>query len=320
MSVRHRLKEGDIFFLLAAVAMLLFLYVVKVKVGTVTAIKGMYSLCGLLLAAGVYFRYSIYDTTLKKATGQGQTNGIKLMIVLASLSLTITALTGDKLLGLLVLLPLGYGLLAWQIINGVPTKRLLAQTLLLFSLPPIFEYLTSGFYFGNGDIFKHVLWVNKLVATNQLSSISSVSALSRPPSFDWVSEYYYWHTNIRYVHTCWHTFVCGSDSCRLPHCICLVRHATSTNPRGHRSDDALHDIFLCDLFLPGVAGGRFDFEHPLDLSLCECLLRIQETKRHRVNSWLGGYNHSPPDDRSVRSHSGIVCAWDHTVTIYPINQ
>jgi hypothetical protein len=173
MSVRHRLEEGDIFFLLVTVAMLLFLYVVKVKVGTVTAIKGMYSLCGLLFAAGVYFRYSIDGTTLRKTTGQRQTTGIKSMMVLASLSLTTTALTGDKLLGLLVLLPLGYGLLAWQIVNGVPTNRLLAQTLVLFSLPPVFEYLTSGFYFGYGDIFKHVLWVENLMSTSQLSSIFS---------------------------------------------------------------------------------------------------------------------------------------------------
>jgi hypothetical protein len=138
--------------------------------GPVAGIKSGYVLIGLLFAAVVYYAHDDpqVSTDRRVAPYYGQ-------VVLGVVFLSIAAVATSAILpfahssairtGVLVVgLPAGYVLLVLQISERSAPEWLLTQIVALFAVDPITKVLSTDFYFGRGDIPKHVRF-GELVAT-----------------------------------------------------------------------------------------------------------------------------------------------------------
>ncbi|MFD1597917.1 hypothetical protein [Halobellus rarus] len=72
-------------------------------------------------------------------------------------------------------LPVGYSALILQLRRGVPTREFLAQAVALYALDPLTKYLSTAFYFGRGDIPKHVHYIDLVATTGTWRSIPELS-------------------------------------------------------------------------------------------------------------------------------------------------
>ncbi|MUV57244.1 hypothetical protein [Halogeometricum sp. CBA1124] len=149
----------------AGLTVLLVSGFVDVSIG----IRGFYVVFGILLGAVVYYNY---DTSVSWRVSdrllRWSSKGVYLVFFA---SIVTVVLIERRLLVLLTLLPLGYLLLAFRLMVREPTKKLLPEIVALFTVPPLSKYLTTGFYFGDGDILFHILHVNQLLSRGTAAAI-----------------------------------------------------------------------------------------------------------------------------------------------------
>jgi len=166
-------------FVAFALLTLTSLVVAYLFIGEVTAIKGGYVLLGLLLAAVLYRSHEGWD---EDAPLEGRESGrfarwsTKFVVVLTLGAYVVTYLTGARLWPVVVALGLGYAVLAVQILSVGPTRSIVPQLAVLFTVSPVTKYLSTGFYFGETDLLGHVRAVEVLYLTGQLESIGEVYA------------------------------------------------------------------------------------------------------------------------------------------------
>lgn len=138
--------------------------------GPVAGIKSGYVLIGLLFASVVYYAHDKpqVSTDRRVAPYYGQVVfGVVVLSIAAVATSAILPFADSSAIrtGVLVVgLPAGYVLLVLQISERSAPKWLLTQIVALFAVDPITKVLSTDFYFGRGDIPKHVRF-GELVAT-----------------------------------------------------------------------------------------------------------------------------------------------------------
>ena len=164
MSARDRVTLLGIGVVLATVAALGGAATLEL-LAPAAAVRAGYAVVGTVVGLGLYALTRGAGTTDGTATlSAGRT--AKVVVALGALAVAATAWTGGRLLPLLGVLPVGYLLVAAQIRHdGAPAPTLLA-TAVLFAVPPLTKYLTTGFYFGGTDTFAHVDSINRLLSAN----------------------------------------------------------------------------------------------------------------------------------------------------------
>ena len=192
MDIGRSGRNAGLWFLLAGGCLLaVMLLVVSLTVGLVVAVKGSYVLLGVLLAAAAY--YSRVPTSAVPGSrirsridrwraSRGFPDGLRtelygrVVLVLCLSGLAIVHATGTRLAVLAVVLPVGYGLVAYQIAGGVAPRRTLPQVVALFAVSSVTRHLAYAFYYGSGDVLLHVRYIEELVATGTAAGIPRYSA------------------------------------------------------------------------------------------------------------------------------------------------
>lgn len=151
--------------------------------GEVTAIKGSYALFGVLLATAVYRAPGRSDavdgrTSLgggpfveSGAVGRWALKGVLALVALACLS---TYVTGDRLGSVVLALVVGVPVVVYQLLTVGATRAVVTQVVVLFAVGPLTRYLSTGFYFGDGDLLGHVRAVEVLLRTGRVAAIDAV--------------------------------------------------------------------------------------------------------------------------------------------------
>lgn len=158
--------------------------------GPVVGIKSGYVLIGLLLAVTLY-NYAESDSKqlLEKTPPNEDSHlsefviGLALMSIIAVVGARAFAVDASVLrtAALVVVLPVGYLLLALQIQRGVANKWLLLQIICLYAVDPLTKYASTNFYFGRGDIPKHVYFTELVVNSGTWQSIPETTFYSYFP-------------------------------------------------------------------------------------------------------------------------------------------
>lgn len=159
--------------------------------GPVAGIKSGYVLIGLLFAVTVY---SVTNTGTEGILDGTYIESDRHLyeIVLGLVGGAVVAVAGARALGgvspsllrmgvLVIVLPVGYLLLTLQIQRGVANRRLLLQILCLYALDPLTKYLSTNFYFGRGDIPKHVYFSELVATTGSWQAIPETTFYSHFP-------------------------------------------------------------------------------------------------------------------------------------------
>ena len=182
MSIGLRRSFSSIYF----PALLIFAFLTSVAVfwvlGPVAGIKSGYVFIGLTFAFVVYHAYEKTHSGTKfriERLWQRAYLG-RLVFVIVFFSVTVVAVASElpfvdaslARTGVLVIgLPVGYTLLVVQIRQEASLSWLLAQIIALFTLDPFTKYLSTNFYFGRGDIPKHVHFTELISSTGTWQSI-----------------------------------------------------------------------------------------------------------------------------------------------------
>lgn len=180
MVVELRRLTSEYYFPTLLVAAALLTVTVFGTLGPVAGIKSGYVLLGLLFASIVYYVHKERSPTQASdgptvAPYYGQAVFAVVFLSIAAVAAAATrpfadpstVRTGAIMFGL----PVGYALLAFQIDKRVAPDWLLAQILALFALDPISKLLSTDFYFGRGDIPKHVRFAELIATTGTWRSI-----------------------------------------------------------------------------------------------------------------------------------------------------
>lgn len=148
--------------------------------GPVAGIKSSYVLLGLLFASIIYYTHG--ETPSTQASDSRGSAPFYGQAVLGVVFLSIAAVAAATILpfadpsvvrtsAIVVGLPVGYTLLVLQVSERAAPKWLLTQILALFVLDPITKVLSTDFYFGRGDIPKHVRFTELVATTGTWRSI-----------------------------------------------------------------------------------------------------------------------------------------------------
>lgn len=161
-----------VFYLFAASTLLTLITLIAAYIflGEVLAIKGSYLLIGLLLAAAL-FRGRVESDRDYQPPDHLSRWSIKVIIILVFSSYILAYVTRIRLGIIVMTLLLGYSLIAYQMLFTEVTKAIVPQIGMLFTVSPVTKYLTTGFYFGETDLFGHVRAVELLYQTGRFESI-----------------------------------------------------------------------------------------------------------------------------------------------------
>lgn len=164
---------------IVSVASLLVSLAVWRLLGAVAAIKSGYGVLGVLLAASVFYSGKIGRFRIEWPSYRPQW-AEKAAFLVVVLAIAATILAGERAYILLIALPIGYVLLAVQLQTEFQPRRILLQVASLYALSPLTKYLTTGFYFGNSDLFVHTLYTRSLL---EAGSVAGIPAYTRYSSF-----------------------------------------------------------------------------------------------------------------------------------------
>lgn len=148
--------------LLVAIAVI---YVVSRKLGPSIALKGTYAVFGFLFA--IFLRISFqWGSHLSQADPDVL---LKLVVIVTALSLA-AAIFVDPLISLfgLAVSFACLGLLLYQ----RSWTRCLAGLCLASTIAPLTRYLTTGIWYGSGDLFKHTVYIESVVSSGSIAEIS----------------------------------------------------------------------------------------------------------------------------------------------------
>jgi len=187
MSVEVRRPPPQYFFPVLLIAAAAVTTAVFGLLGPIAGIKSGYVLLGLLFGSVVYYVHR----------GTQASNGYRVapyygQVVLGVVFLSIAAVAMAALLPfvdsstvrtdvIIFGLPIGYTLLVLQVSERTSPDWLLSQIVALFSLDPITKVLSTDFYFGRGDIPKHVRFTELVTTTGTWRSIPEASLYSLFP-------------------------------------------------------------------------------------------------------------------------------------------
>jgi len=150
----------------------LFLWAIYLIVGPGIAIRGSYILLGLLIATAIFQRAVEVDdteTNLKTASLRGR--GGKAIAVIICISIAYLFIFRSRALVLILALPVGYGIVGVQYVQGRNGKIIISQVAALFALAGVSKFLTTGFYFGSGDLLLRAAEIRGLLSGGHTSSI-----------------------------------------------------------------------------------------------------------------------------------------------------
>jgi len=148
---------------------------VAAALGIVTAVKGAYAAIGLAFAIAFYYYTRDPTPGFRMEAVRGWKGldrfGPRLVGLVAVCSVGIAVVTGDRSIGLLLGLPLGFGLLAAQMAAGVKLPTIPLQAVALYAASSVSKYLTNDFYYGGSDTLYQVRNVETLVRTGSVATV-----------------------------------------------------------------------------------------------------------------------------------------------------
>lgn len=176
--------------LLASVVSLL----TSLTLGSVVGIKSGYVFIGLLIALIVYNLSNRTTTTEKSITEfKSYSRPLRISVYFVTLFSVIVVAGVPLVTGigssvarafvLLFVLPVSYALVLIQMYTKPSPKHILPQILLLFSLDLVTKVQSTDFYFGRGDIPKHVHYTDLVASTGTWRMIPETSFYHFFPGF-----------------------------------------------------------------------------------------------------------------------------------------
>ena len=160
------------------VSVLLLIGIVYVYIGDITAIKGSYALLGVILASLLYWIGcgSNINSCESERISFGESNRInryatKLVLILVVSAYIFTYVTGERTGATIVALLFGYTLVGIQLIWTELDKAVVSQIVVLFTVNPVTKYISTGFYYGETDLFGHVRAIELFTQTGQIEKI-----------------------------------------------------------------------------------------------------------------------------------------------------
>ena len=180
MDVEFRRPAAEYFFPALLIVAIAVTTAVFNFLGPVAGIKSTYVLLGLLFASVIYYTHG--ETPSTRTSDSPGSTPFYGQAVLGVVALAIAAVAAASILpsgdpsavrtgAIVVALPIGYTLLVFQVSERAAPEWLLAQVLALFALDPITKVLSTDFYFGRGDIPKHVRFAELVATTGTWRSI-----------------------------------------------------------------------------------------------------------------------------------------------------
>lgn len=140
---------------------------------------------GLFLVAGFLVSVIAFYATTDRAESRGAIRGsdwtyAKVVTIAAALGICATVWFDARLVPMAGFLALGYSCVAYQLRPGARRAPLLYELAVLFAVPLFAKFLTTGLYFRGGDVLRHVVFVQELLAAG---SIDGMSAYGRYPAY-----------------------------------------------------------------------------------------------------------------------------------------
>ena len=149
---------------------ILTVVVVSSEVDQIIAIRGLYAVFGLLLGAFVYYNFDDLGAAGRTAPKRLRWAG-KGVYITTVVAVGVASVIEARLLPLILLLPVGYGLLFVQIRAGQSPSVVIPQIVALFSVSPVTKYVNSGFYFGGGDLLFHVHHISQIITNGTTAAM-----------------------------------------------------------------------------------------------------------------------------------------------------
>ncbi|WP_435156850.1 hypothetical protein [Haladaptatus sp. DFWS20] len=140
-----------------------------------TVVQGLYGVIGAYLGGLVLYLYdrpirSFSDSTIHVTTPSAK-QYLKFNLIICCVSISVAGILETPLIAVLLLMLLGFPLLMIQIFGPMNQKLYLIQLCSLSGSIPMIKWLTSGLYFGYGDIFIHLRFVTELLSSNYVQFI-----------------------------------------------------------------------------------------------------------------------------------------------------
>ena len=146
--------------------------------GDVTAIKGSYTLLGVILAAILYrigngsnvtqHEYGLKSSEYSNRIKRYATKSVIILVVSAYI---VTYVTGERTGATIVSLLFGCFLVGIQLIWTELDTAVTPQIVALFTVNPVTKYISTGFYYGETDLFGHVRAIELFTQTGQIKEI-----------------------------------------------------------------------------------------------------------------------------------------------------
>lgn len=165
---------------LTLVTTMLLVFVVQLTLGSISAIKGGYVLIGLVVASAMHYLYDESRDYVGRQSGHWSDYG-KLVFVCLGLSVLVADVLGSRAFLVVAVLPVCYLFLGIQLWQRAAVPWLLLQTVALFLASSVTQYLTTGFFFSQGDTFDHVRWIEQVRAAGTWEAIPVESFYSSFP-------------------------------------------------------------------------------------------------------------------------------------------
>lgn len=152
-------------FLLAAVAIFLDI---------LPAIKGGYVLIGLALSGIIFMLGKESASAVDRGLSTSSRYYSKTVAALLLVSFPITVITGTRIPVVVLVLPVIYALLGFQLLQDYSSLSMLVQVIGVFFVGIATKYMDTYRYFGNGDLLIHTGYVDSLINSGSTRVLGEV--------------------------------------------------------------------------------------------------------------------------------------------------
>ncbi|WP_115865077.1 hypothetical protein [Halorussus litoreus] len=141
-----------------------------------TAIRAVFLVVAFLTSVAVFYATNRADGGDGTDAPEREIRGsdwtyAKILTIAAGLAICATVWLGSRAPWVAAFLGLGYLAVAYQLRRDAAPTALLYELVLLFAVPLFAKFLTTGLYFGGGDVLRHVTFVNRMLDAGSVLAI-----------------------------------------------------------------------------------------------------------------------------------------------------
>jgi hypothetical protein len=156
-----------------------------------TSLRALFVVVSFAVSAVVFYATTDPDESAGRdsTAGVGHSAGrrgsdwtyAKVVTVAAALALCTTVWFDARGPSIAAFLAVGYLAVAAQLRSDPPTSAILYELVVLFAIPLLAKVLTTGLYFGSGDVLSHVLFVQQMLEAGSVDAMTP--SYARYPGF-----------------------------------------------------------------------------------------------------------------------------------------